>query len=86
MPCAPTGIGVPCDPTSSVCCPVPNGSVFCGGIPATCRLSVCDPGYANCNMEAADGCEVNLNTDPGNCGSCGRVCATGTSCVMGSCQ
>ena len=83
--CVLTGLGRGCDPTSSLCCPVPNGSVFCGGIPTACRLGVCDPGYANCNMEAADGCEVNLNTDPYNCGSCGTVCATGTSCVMGSC-
>ena len=84
--CIPTGQGASCDPSSSVCCPVPNGSVFCGGNPTTCRLSLCNPGFANCNNEAADGCEVNLNTDSSNCGSCGHICPAGTSCVMGSCQ
>jgi len=86
IPCSvPTGLGRPCQ-QSSECCPVPHGSVFCGGNPTVCRLGVCDPGYQNCNLTAADGCEVNLNTDPSNCGSCGRVCPTGLSCVMGSCR
>ena len=86
IPCSvPTGLGRPCQ-QSSECCPVPHGSVFCGGSPMVCRLGVCDPGYQNCNLTAADGCEVNLNTDPSNCRSCGRVCPTGLSCVMGSCR
>ena len=84
--CVPTGVGVPCDPTSSLCCPVPNASVFCGGNPTTCRLSVCNPGYANCNMEAADGCEVSLDTDSYNCGGCDHICPTGTSCAARSCR
>ena len=28
---------------------------------------------------------TNLNTDGKNCGSCGKVCASGTSCLFGAC-
>ena len=34
---------------------------------------------------AATGCEVALNTDLANCGSCGNACATGQSCTNGTC-
>jgi hypothetical protein len=84
--CIVTGVGAPCDPSSSVCCPVQNGSVFCGGNPTTCRLGVCDPGFGNCNNEAADGCERDLRSDSSNCGFCGHSCPVGTSCVTAACQ
>ena len=52
--------------------------------------STCAYGYANCNGQQDDGCEVNLNTDVNNCGSCGAKC-TGVSlngnavCDQGHC-
>lgn len=33
----------------------------------------CVTPLANCNADDRDGCEVNLTTDPANCGACGRV-------------
>ncbi len=46
----------------------------------TCRCSV---GQADCNG-GSDGCEVRVETDPNNCGSCGNVCSSGV-CVDGVC-
>jgi hypothetical protein len=50
---------------------------------------MCDPGFADCNNNPADGCEVATNTDLANCGGCGMACqpsnATGV-CVAGACQ
>jgi hypothetical protein len=62
-------------------------------------IASCVTGYANANADPADGCEVNLMTDPNNCGSVGTVipppgtfnanwaCSAGavtlTSCVAG---
>jgi hypothetical protein len=40
---------------------------------------------ADCNANAADGCEVDLQTSRTNCGDCFNVCETGTSCVNGAC-
>jgi hypothetical protein len=54
-----------------------------GGI---AQASGTDPGFQNCNNTAADGCEVDLNTDSSNCGSCGHICPSGTSCTSGTWQ
>lgn len=40
-----------------------------------CYIKSCEKGWADCNGLAADGCEVDLNADDNNCGSCGRVCS-----------
>ncbi len=55
---------------------------------SVCYNVVCAPGFADCNGNAADGCETDLAT-LGNCGACGAVCAlphASTSCVDGACQ
>ena len=49
----------------------------------------CQAGYANCDGNAANGCEAILTEDEANCGACGTVCqgsgnAAGV-CVSGSC-
>jgi hypothetical protein len=48
---------------------------------------VCDDGRANCNGSEADECEVNIRSDPMNCGGCGKVCdaVAGQACVEGRC-
>jgi hypothetical protein len=45
---------------------------------------VCSPGFANCDGEASDGCEVDLESDPTNCGACGVSC-DGRACLEGAC-
>jgi hypothetical protein len=44
----------------------------------------CTGTMRNCNGNAADACETNINTDVSNCGSCGTVCSSGV-CTNGAC-
>ncbi len=45
----------------------------------------CEKAYADCNLDVADGCEVNLEKDPQHCGACGVTCETGQACTNGAC-
>lgn len=50
----------------------------------TCSFA-CGSGYANCDGNLINGCEVATDWDPMHCGGCGRACGTGLTCVGGSC-
>lgn len=66
-------------------CPfVPNAKAVCDR--GRCGYE-CLPGTADCNGRDDDGCEVDLNKDPRNCGGCGAACdvAVGQPCVGGRC-
>jgi hypothetical protein len=75
-----------CGGCTNVCPSVPNATATCNG--TTCGF-VCSAGWADCDGNAANGCEVSTETDPTHCGSCTNVCATppnGTaSCVLSAC-
>ncbi|KAI8471087.1 MAG: hypothetical protein J3K34DRAFT_468555 [Monoraphidium minutum] len=48
-----------------------NAAPACvGGVPT---LGACNAGFANCNGNATDGCEVNTNTSVAHCGACGAA-------------
>jgi hypothetical protein len=67
-------------------CNLANGSESC--VSGTCTLNGCDPGFANCDSNPANGCEINTNTNLSHCGACGALCALPnalTSCSGGSC-
>jgi len=53
-------------------CSVSHGAPAC--VNGTCAVASCDPGFADCNGSAADGCEVNTQTSASNCGACGNDC------------
>lgn len=55
------------------------GATGCTG--GRCADVTCVAGYADCDRNGANGCEVDLAT-PANCGACGRRC---TSCNFGVC-
>ena len=72
-------------------CPSTNGTASC--VASVCQIA-CNPGYADCNKNAVDGCEINVNSDVNNCSACGMVCSlpnasagcSGGSCVIASCS
>jgi len=53
-----------------------------------CAMGGCEPGWTDCDAKAPNGCEINTDADPVNCGSCGKTCgaAGGTpKCWGGVC-
>jgi hypothetical protein len=68
-------------------CQRANATELC--LAGTCS-GTCDPGFADCNndmtLPQSNGCEINLQTNAGNCGACGRACQPGQVCVNGGCQ
>jgi hypothetical protein len=58
----------------SPACNLPHATATCNG--GTCAIGACDSGYANCNSDPSDGCEVNLTADATHCGSCSKVCSS----------
>lgn len=57
--------------------------VNCGSLPhvdttkctnASCEIATCKTGFADCDKDPKNGCEVDLNTQ-GDCGACGAVCS-----------
>ncbi len=47
----------------------------------------CEKGFADCNGDPSDGCEVDLTTNAANCGACGVRCELGVGqpCIGGKC-
>ncbi len=68
-------------------CSFPNGTATCS--PAgTCALAACLPEFGDCDKDGTSGCEVNILSDPWNCGTCGNVCViphASAACVSGKC-
>ena len=55
-----------------IICPTPqNTTAECTA--SVCGL-VCDPNYADCNIDPGDGCEANTTTDADHCGGCAIAC------------
>lgn len=64
-------------------CSLPNATTDCEG--GTCTLTGCETGYLDCDGDPANGCETDIETDPGNCGNCGHVCFGNDMCLNGFC-
>ena len=65
-------------------CIAPNGTAGC--VNGTCVVAACNEGFADCDDNPANGCEVNVMSDVNNCGACGKVCGSNETCVAGICQ
>jgi len=67
-------------------CAFDNADGSC--VDGTCMLAGCKPEHADCDGDAANGCEADTATDVANCGACGKACsqANGTAtCSGGAC-
>ena len=54
-----------------------------------CVITACVAGFGDCDGDASNGCETNLNTSPSSCGACGNTCTNtngSTSCLSGTCS
>jgi hypothetical protein len=85
-----TGCGSP----SCVPCALQHADVLCAPSGA-CVIATCTDPYEDCDGNPANGCEVNLDSDPKFCGSCNadpcdlpnverQACSRG-SCAIGKC-
>lgn len=54
-----------------------------GSVPDGAKAPACTAPLADCNADGT--CDTSLETDPKNCGACGRDCGGG-SCTAGKCQ
>ncbi|MFO0610451.1 MAG: hypothetical protein U0324_45240 [Polyangiales bacterium] len=68
-------------------CQAANGVPACAA--GRCAIDACTAGFANCNGDVGDGCEVNLSSDGRNCGRCGTACDeapnAAVACAAGRC-
>lgn len=62
-------------------CDGTHGVRSCAG--GECNIS-CSSGFADCDKQVDNGCEIQLDNDILNCGACGNDCKDGT-CKGGSC-
>lgn len=70
--------------STEVCHERPNAAASCVG--GVCGIGSCTSGFANCDGDDANGCEVATSTSSVNCGACGVACVSGQTCVAGICR
>jgi hypothetical protein len=75
-----------CGTCGKACTPANAAAPSCAQ--GACGYTSCLQGYADCDGNKANGCEVNVNTDSNHCGDCATVCSSvcsggkcGTSCA-----
>jgi hypothetical protein len=68
-------------------CTVANGTPTCDA--GSCAIASCTDPFADCNNSAADGCEVNTDTNNTHCGACNATCTlanASATCGGGNCE
>jgi hypothetical protein len=68
-------------------CNLANATASC--VAGACAVARCNEGFADCDGNAANGCEVDLQSDALSCGACGRACVVpnaGAVCRAGRCE
>ena len=49
------------------------------------KVDQCTDGYADCDSDSSNGCEIHIDTDVENCGACGNFCSSMDMCAQGLC-
>ncbi len=68
-------------------CALPNANARCEN--GRCLIDACHAGFADCDNNPSNGCEINLLDDKSNCGTCRVPCSLNNAieaCVDGVCQ
>ncbi len=73
--------------SSAADCPAPP-HVMAQCVDGVCGTAGCADGYGDCDADPSNGCEVDLQSSTGNCGSCANACSFPgaiAACVDGAC-
>jgi hypothetical protein len=71
-----------CGACRNACPARANAAPTCAG--SACGFA-CNPGFADCDGDASNGCEVDTRTSPSHCGACRNTCSSGV-CAASACQ
>ncbi len=76
-----------CGSCGLLCPAAPNAAPACAA--GRCG-SACNAGFADCDNDPSNGCEVDTRTSPTHCGRCANACPTAPNslpgCAMGACR
>jgi hypothetical protein len=64
-------------------CALSNAASSCSS--GSCQVSGCNSNFGNCDANASNGCETNLQTSAQHCGACGAACPANFVCQAGRC-
>lgn len=65
-------------------CQLPNAIPDCAG--GQCAMRRCITGFADCDEQVDNGCEITVSSDTNNCGECRTRCLADQECVSGVCM
>ncbi len=74
-----------CGGCGMACAPRANATASCAA--GRCDYA-CSTGFADCDGDPSNGCEVDTRASASHCGACGRACSlpnATAACVMGAC-
>jgi hypothetical protein len=71
-------------PTMACTVSNPSGALGAASVTSVDVQCACREGLANCDADAANGCETDVTTSD-DCGGCGIACASDQVCLVGSC-
>jgi hypothetical protein len=87
--CASTCVRLDDDPDNCGGCGRVCAGRYASHFSATCSFGVCGgqchDGYADCDTNTDNGCEVDTRIDNRNCGGCGNACLPNQVCSQGVC-
>ncbi len=72
-----------CGACGKVCNPAHVTTALC--TTGSCAYDTCTTGFADCDNDKTNGCEVDTTSDKANCSKCNNPCGVGQQCVNSVC-